>query len=155
MTQVFSSYILERYAFALRAWWPLHSLYPFLSTRGQHGHPERHICNPRPHHRRGYQRRHQKGREGSWFWADPRRRAGGTGGPERLAMGTMPQWPLRWDFGSGGCLPGNLAGTLLPFAAQKFGIDPAVISGPLITTVVDVLGLLVYFEVARLVLGFA
>ena len=50
---------------------------------------------------------------------------------------------------------GNLAGTLLPFAAQKFGIDPAVISGPLITTVVDVLGLLVYFEVARLVLGFA
>jgi len=47
---------------------------------------------------------------------------------------------------------GNLVGALLPFAAKKFKIDPAVMSGPFITTVVDILGLLLYFEVARRVL---
>ncbi|NLM70335.1 MAG: magnesium transporter [Synergistaceae bacterium] len=48
---------------------------------------------------------------------------------------------------------GNLVGGLLPFAAEKLGTDPAIMSGPLITTVVDVLGLLFYFEVARTTLG--
>ena len=48
---------------------------------------------------------------------------------------------------------GNLVGALLPFAAKKMKIDPAVMSGPLITTVVDVLGLLLYLEVARRLLG--
>ena len=47
---------------------------------------------------------------------------------------------------------GNLVGALLPFIAKKFRIDPAVMSGPFITTVVDILGLLLYFEVARRVL---
>lgn len=48
---------------------------------------------------------------------------------------------------------GNLVGSLMPFAARKFGIDPAIMSGPFITTVVDIIGLLVYFEVARRLLG--
>ena len=48
---------------------------------------------------------------------------------------------------------GNLVGAILPFIAKKFRIDPAVMSGPFITTVVDILGLLLYFEVARRVLG--
>ena len=48
---------------------------------------------------------------------------------------------------------GNLVGALMPFIAQKFRIDPAVMSGPFITTVVDVIGLLIYFEVARCFLG--
>jgi magnesium transporter len=48
---------------------------------------------------------------------------------------------------------GNLSGVLLPFIARAVKIDPAVMSGPFITTVVDVTGLLVYFEIARLVLG--
>ena len=47
---------------------------------------------------------------------------------------------------------GNLSGVLLPFIARAVKIDPAVMSGPFITTVVDVMGLLVYFEIARLVL---
>lgn len=47
---------------------------------------------------------------------------------------------------------GNLAGALLPFAARLFRIDPAIMSGPFITTIVDVLGLIVYFEIARHVL---
>lgn len=48
---------------------------------------------------------------------------------------------------------GNLVGAFLPFAAKKMKADPAVMSGPLITTVVDVLGLLLYLEVARRLLG--
>jgi magnesium transporter len=47
---------------------------------------------------------------------------------------------------------GNMVGAFLPFAAKKLDIDPAVMSGPFITTVVDILGLLLYFEVARRVL---
>lgn len=50
-------------------------------------------------------------------------------------------------------LIGNLAGVILPFVARSMKIDPAVMSGPFITTVVDVLGLLVYFEIAGRVMG--
>lgn len=46
-------------------------------------------------------------------------------------------------------LLGNLAGTLLPLLARAVHIDPAVMSGPFITTVVDVCGLIVYFETAQ------
>jgi len=48
---------------------------------------------------------------------------------------------------------GNLAGVALPVIARALRIDPAVMSGPFITTTVDVVGLLVYFEIARHVLG--
>lgn len=50
-------------------------------------------------------------------------------------------------------LTGSVIGALLPFIAEKLKIDPAVVSGPLITTVVDVTGLLIYFEVARRILA--
>lgn len=50
-------------------------------------------------------------------------------------------------------LIGNLAGVILPFVARSMKMDPAVMSGPFITTVVDVLGLVVYFEIAGRVLG--
>ena len=39
-------------------------------------------------------------------------------------------------------------GCLLPLAADKLGIDPAVMASPFITTVVDALSLLIYFGVA-------
>lgn len=48
---------------------------------------------------------------------------------------------------------GNLAGVCLPFIARLFRIDPAVMSGPFITTIVDVIGIMVYFEIAHLILG--
>ncbi len=50
-------------------------------------------------------------------------------------------------------LIGNLAGTALPLLARFVRIDPAVMSGPFITTVVDIVGLIVYFEIAGTVLG--
>ncbi len=50
-------------------------------------------------------------------------------------------------------LLGNLAGTLLPFIARMVRIDPAIMSGPFITTIVDVFGLIVYFEIAKNILS--
>ena len=44
-------------------------------------------------------------------------------------------------------------GSLLPLAAARIGIDPAIVSGPLMSTLVDATGLLIYFSVAQLVLG--
>jgi magnesium transporter len=43
-------------------------------------------------------------------------------------------------------------GTIVPLAADRFNIDPAVISGPLITTVVDVTGLIIYYTLAGIIL---
>ncbi len=47
----------------------------------------------------------------------------------------------------------NLVGALLPILAVKLKVDPAVMAGPFLTTVVDVVGLIVYFEVARAIMG--
>ncbi|MEO0947854.1 MAG: magnesium transporter [Cyanobacteria bacterium J06641_5] len=47
----------------------------------------------------------------------------------------------------------TLAGSALPFIFRKLGLDPALMSAPFITTAVDVLGVLIYFSIARLVLS--
>ena len=47
----------------------------------------------------------------------------------------------------------SVAGSALPFLFRSFGLDPALMSAPFITTVVDVLGVLIYFNIARIVLG--
>ncbi len=44
-------------------------------------------------------------------------------------------------------------GCLLPIAAKKVGADPAVMASPFITTIVDALSLLVYFNLASMLLG--
>ena len=46
-------------------------------------------------------------------------------------------------------------GTLLPILLQRFNIDPAVSTGPFITSAVDVLGLLVYFTVSTTLISLA
>ena len=48
---------------------------------------------------------------------------------------------------------GNLVGMILPFILAKVNIDPAVASGPLITTIADATGLLIYFSIASVVFG--
>ncbi|GIJ95221.1 magnesium transporter [Capnocytophaga stomatis] len=45
-------------------------------------------------------------------------------------------------------------GTFIPIFLHKRGIDPAVATGPFITTSNDVLGILIYFSIAKIVLGF-
>ena len=47
----------------------------------------------------------------------------------------------------------KIVGCLLPMAAEKVGIDPAVMAAPFITTVVDALSLLIYFTIATRILG--
>ena len=49
-------------------------------------------------------------------------------------------------------LVANLFGALLPFALERIRIDPAVASSPLITSIMDVLGLIIYFSIAVLIL---
>lgn len=44
-------------------------------------------------------------------------------------------------------------GSVLPITAKRLGLDPAVLSAPFITTLVDATGLIIYFEVARQVLA--
>jgi len=51
------------------------------------------------------------------------------------------------------CTWASLIGSVLPLGAKRTGIDPAVMSVPLITALVDASGLVVYFLVARAVLG--
>lgn len=46
----------------------------------------------------------------------------------------------------------NLFGMLLPFIFSKLKLDPAIASGPLVTSVADALGLLIYFGYANLLL---
>jgi magnesium transporter len=43
---------------------------------------------------------------------------------------------------------GTLAGSMLPIILKKFGADPAASSAPLVATLVDVTGLVIYFSVA-------
>ncbi len=47
----------------------------------------------------------------------------------------------------------TLIGASLPMIASKFKLDPAVVAAPAITTFVDFTGLIIYFNVAKLVLG--
>jgi magnesium transporter len=47
---------------------------------------------------------------------------------------------------------GTLAGSMLPFALKRAGVDPATSSAPFVATLVDVTGLIIYFSVAALVL---
>ncbi len=44
-------------------------------------------------------------------------------------------------------------GCVLPLVAKRLGFDPAVMASPFITTIVDALSLLVYFSIAKLLLG--
>ena len=47
----------------------------------------------------------------------------------------------------------SVAGSALPFLFRSFGLDPALMSAPFITTAVDVLGVLIYFWIAKTILG--
>ena len=48
----------------------------------------------------------------------------------------------------------SLIGTFIPIMLDKYGVDPALATGPFITTSNDILGIIIYFSIARLILGF-
>ncbi len=47
----------------------------------------------------------------------------------------------------------NMIGVVLPFVLTKYRLDPAIASGPLITSIADAVGLLIYFSYAVLLIG--
>ncbi len=50
------------------------------------------------------------------------------------------------------CVWSTTVGAIIPIAAHRFGVDPAVLSAPLITTLVDATGLLIYLTIAKIIL---
>src|SRR5690606_22722033 len=48
----------------------------------------------------------------------------------------------------------SLIGTFIPIFLNRVGIDPALATGPFITTSNDICGILIYFTIAKLILGF-
>lgn len=48
---------------------------------------------------------------------------------------------------------GSILGTIFPFVLLKFNKDPATASAPLITSLIDIIGVLIYFSIATVVLG--
>jgi magnesium transporter len=48
---------------------------------------------------------------------------------------------------------GGVIGALLPFLARRIGTDPATLSSPLITSIMDLLGVFIYFGIAYAFLG--
>ena len=53
----------------------------------------------------------------------------------------------------GAVILAKLLGCMLPMLAKKIGLDPAIMASPLITTIVDALSLLVYFNIATSMLN--
>jgi magnesium transporter len=51
------------------------------------------------------------------------------------------------------CVWAATVAAALPLILRRLGVDPAVVSAPLISTLVDGTGLIIYFEIARIVLG--
>lgn len=47
----------------------------------------------------------------------------------------------------------KIVGCMLPILAKKIGLDPAVMASPFITTIVDAISLVTYFNIATLILG--
>ena len=52
-------------------------------------------------------------------------------------------------------LMGTVVGSMLPLLLRRLGFDPAVASSPFVASVVDVTGIIIYFTVARRLLGLA
>lgn len=51
------------------------------------------------------------------------------------------------------CTWAAIIGSMMPLLANKVGVDPAVVSSPMVATLVDATGLIIYFSIARLILG--
>ncbi|MEY2962805.1 MAG: magnesium transporter [Bacteroidota bacterium] len=48
----------------------------------------------------------------------------------------------------------SLFGTFVPLMLNRFKVDPALATGPFITTANDVIGLVIYFQIGRVIIGF-
>ena len=48
----------------------------------------------------------------------------------------------------------SLIGTFIPIVLDKYGVDPALATGPFITTSNDIMGIIIFFSIAKVILGF-
>lgn len=48
----------------------------------------------------------------------------------------------------------SLIGTFVPLLLDRYGVDPALATGPFITTSNDICGILIYFSIAKMIIGF-
>lgn len=72
-------------------------------------------------------------------------------GPVALFLSTDMAWVVSLTL-LAICTWATFIGSMMPLLADRAGIDPAVVSAPFITTVVDATGLVIYFLIARAVL---
>ena len=77
-----------------------------------------------------------------WHWYDPQAL-----GPHWIPLGFTVSIAL-----VGVVLWGTVTGSMLPLLLKRAGLDPAVSSAPFVATLVDVTGLVIYFEVAARIL---
>jgi len=77
-----------------------------------------------------------------------------------IAFGRALMWGVSYDLAACVaitvlvvCTWANTVGAVIPIAAQRAGVDPTVISGPLITTLVDASGLFLYLTIAHLMIA--
>ncbi|MCC3765416.1 magnesium transporter [Glycomyces sp. TRM65418] len=77
-----------------------------------------------------------------------------------LVGGPVVGYLYGWDMGLiiactllGICTWSTFVGSFLPLAAKKIGIDPALVSAPMVSTLCDATGLIIYFSFAALFLG--
>lgn len=72
-----------------------------------------------------------------------RARTWGMGNPTSLAVSLSIMAIVVWA---------NSVGSVLPIILTRLGVDPAIVSGPFMSTLVDTTGLFIYFTIAGLVL---
>jgi magnesium transporter len=72
---------------------------------------------------------------------------GGIGDDVYLMLGLTVSFSL-----VGVVLWGSLVGSMLPFLLRRLGFDPATASAPLVATLVDVTGVVIYFTLATMLL---
>jgi magnesium transporter len=77
-----------------------------------------------------------------------------------LGLGLALLWGTPWNVAQAVALAllaivvwANVVGSLLPLLATRLHIDPALVSNPLMSTVVDATGLLIYLQIAKAILG--
>lgn len=73
-----------------------------------------------------------------------------------LVDATVPQVLMTVAVGVGmavAIMTASLLGMSLPYLFRKFGVDPAIASGPIVTTTNDIVSVLAYFLVAMLILS--
>lgn len=74
------------------------------------------------------------------------------------AAGTLVGWHMGLIVGTSIAASMSIAatvGTTMPIILQRLGVDPAIATGPFVTTSIDVLGVLTYFAIAQTVLALA